>query len=339
MIYILWGKDTFSRDEALAEIEAGLGGEELLSPNTTRLQGKEVTVEGLLSICQTIPFLAPHRLVIIEGFLATFEARPKGKGASTTPEASMSILVAGLAAIPPSTVLIFLEEELSPTNPLLQSLTPLAQVQQFSPPRGDGLVNWIRRRVEAQGEHIAPSTARLLAETAGDDLRLLAQEVEKLLLYAAGQPITEETLKLLVPQTRQESVFALVDAIAQGEGDGAQQRLWRLQAEGAAAPYLLVMIARQFRLLLRIKALSQEGEAPPAIRHRLGLSQFVFGKSWAQARRYSWDRLVAVQRRLLQADLAIKTGREAGALELLIADLCPSEGKRPEARGKRGSYV
>lgn len=44
-----------------------------------------------------------------------------------------------------------------------------------------------------------------------------------------------------------------------------------------------------------------------------------------QAQRYPMERLKQVYKRLLQADLSIKTGRFDGglALNLLIADLCP----------------
>lgn len=361
MIYLLWGEDTFSRDEALAEIKAGLGPglsgsaelaeasaegpEELLWANTTRFKGRETTVEELLGICHTLPFLTPWRLVIVEGLVASFDTAPGGRDDPSAPEASRpsasggraealtATLTEGLTTIPPTTVLVFLEEELKPTNPLLQRLSAsggLAQARRFSSLKGDGLRSWIQRRVQTQGGRIAPAAARLLADTVGDDLRLLAQEIDKLLLYAEGQPITENTVELMVPQTRQESIFSLVDAIAQGQGEPALQRLRRLEDEGAAAPYLLFMIARQFRILLRIKALAQEGQPPAAIRQRLGLRDYAFNKSWAQARRYSWDKLVAAHRRLLQADLAIKTGQEAGALELLIADLGSLE-----ARGKK----
>lgn len=335
MIHILWGEDTFSRDEALAQIRAELGPEDLLATNTTRLKGREMALEQLLAICQTLPFLAPWRLVLVEGLLASFESGSKGAAASAAAEAAMATLGEGLAIIPPSTVVVFLEEGLTPTNPLLQRLSALAgQVQQrrFATPKGDALRNWVQSRAQAQGKRITPPAASLLADTVGDDLRLLAQEIEKLIIYSAEEPITEPAVKLMVAQTRQENVFSLVDAIAQGQTGAALQKLGPLQAEGAATPYLLFMIARQFRLLLRIKALVQQGEAPAAIRHRLGLSEYVFRKSWGQAARYSWDKLVAAQRRLLAADLAIKTGREVGALELLITDLGSASGQQRQLR-------
>ena len=77
MLYILTGQDDFSRGEVLAEIKKGIGDPALLAANTTVLDGAQLTLEQLRSVCETLPFLSERRVVIIEGLLGRFEAKGK----------------------------------------------------------------------------------------------------------------------------------------------------------------------------------------------------------------------------------------------------------------------
>jgi hypothetical protein len=45
----------------------------MLATNTDVLDGRAVTPDQLAAICDTVPFLASHRLVVVEGLLARFD--------------------------------------------------------------------------------------------------------------------------------------------------------------------------------------------------------------------------------------------------------------------------
>ena len=67
MLHILIGEDDFSLRQALEEIKKSIGDPTALMPNTTMLEGSQVTPEQLRAACETVPFLAEKRLVIVEG--------------------------------------------------------------------------------------------------------------------------------------------------------------------------------------------------------------------------------------------------------------------------------
>ena len=73
MLYLLLGEDDFSIHEALEEIKKSIGDQTVLAANTTVLDGQQVTLEQLSSACETVPFLAERRLIIVEGLLGRFE--------------------------------------------------------------------------------------------------------------------------------------------------------------------------------------------------------------------------------------------------------------------------
>ena len=75
--FIFHGEDNFSLREAVAELKAGLGDPSLIGLNTSILEGRGFTFAELQAHCETVPFLAPARLVIVEGLLSRFNPRTR----------------------------------------------------------------------------------------------------------------------------------------------------------------------------------------------------------------------------------------------------------------------
>ena len=83
------------------------------------------------------------------------------------------------------------------------------------------------------------------------------------------------------------------------------------------------MISRQYRLIAQVKDL-KPGLPHQQIQDRLGLkSSYSLNKVLVQARRYTFDGVKQAYGKLLETDLAIKTGRcnDKLAIEILIAEL------------------
>jgi DNA polymerase III delta subunit len=90
------------------------------------------------------------------------------------------------------------------------------------------------------------------------------------------------------------------------------------------------MVSRQVRLLLQAKDMTLRGEGPDAIGRALGLAPFPLRKVLDQQRLFEVTPLEAMLRRVLEADVQIKTGTQEPrlAIELLVAEL--SESARPQ---------
>ena len=312
MLYILFGADDFSLHEELGKIKAGLG--ELVESNITFFDGQQLRLTQLLDACCAMPFLGSHCLIVVEGFVKRFEAGEEAR--------ALKELV---ARMPPTTVLVLIDGEIKRESPLLRELSPLASVKEFSPLKGTALRDWMAKRVADRGGAISPQALKALATFVGENLWVLASEIEKLLLYCSGRRIEEEDVKRVVSYAREASVFTMVDALIEGRASSAAPLLHQLLDEGATAPYLLVMITRQLRLMVQAKELALTGMPASTIKERLGLaSDYMLTKALGQSRRYSMKRLEQVYRKLLETDLAIKRGVWKGelALDLLIAELC-----------------
>ncbi len=330
MLYILLGQDDFSRSQSLEEIKRGIGDQALLAANTTALDGRQMTLDQLRTVCETAPFLAERRLVIVEGLLERFE--PKGKSSQqkrstlvTNQQNEYKSLAAYMSKIPDSTILVLVDGRIGSRNPLFRELSTKAEVKSFPLLREARLRQWIQKRVTEEGGNISPQAVNLLAKLVGSELWIMANEINKLVLFTSGRRIEEEDVKAIVSHAQEANVFAMVDAILDFKAGVAEHSLQQLLQRGAAPAYLLVMLSRQVRMILRMKELRNQGKPKVEIQNRLGLtSEFAWQKTSEQADRYSLKRLKEVYHKLLEADLSIKTGKYDGELTLniLIAELC-----------------
>lgn len=333
MFYILYGKDDFSRHQMLEGIKKEIGDVEMLAVNTTLLEGQQITLNQMTDACSTAPFLSPVRLVIVNGLLGRFESRSTSarrvkrsrKGADLG-MGEWRDLANYIKEMPSTTVLVLIDGEVKGKNPLLNLLAPLARVKAFPPMRDKELGDWILKRVSLSNGTIANRAVNLLIELVGGDLWTMSSEIDKLLAYSTGRQITDDDINQLTSCSREANIFILVDAVLEGKTKLAQQLLHQLLNDGAAASYILVMITRQLRLIVRAKDLGR-GTALSEARNRLGLSSdYGLEKVLKQSKAYNMEQLKTAYHKLLETDIAIKTGKYDGdlALDLLVVELCQS---------------
>lgn len=321
--YLLYGADDFSVTRALSELKATLGPAEELMANTATLDGKELSFAQLKMICDTIPFLAGHRLVIVQGLFERFERRERGPMTAPPKGFAEWEHVGGYTGMmPETTTLIFISGALSPGNPLLRAVQGRITVRAFSTLKGFELHKWIEQHVVDAGGQIEPAAVRLLAEFVSGDLRLIDSEVKKLVLFANGRTVRESDVRALVHSTHEAIIFELTDALVLGQPQ-AMRVLKELLEQGEPAPMIITMLSRQLRLMLQAKSALDAGVEVEELGEILGTtSDFVVRKTRDQVRSYSLEALKAFYIRLLETDLAIKSGelKDELALELFVAE-------------------
>jgi DNA polymerase-3 subunit delta len=326
MIHVLYGADDYSARQALGEIKKGLGDPETLATNTSLLDGARLPLADLRAAVEAFPFFGDKRLIVIEGLLSRFEAKSRAQPPKTGgPESGLADYLSALVSAPPTSVIVLLDGELKKTNPMLKELAGKASVREFPALSFARLVDWIKKSFSRSGGAVSDEAAALLARLVGSNLWTMSSEVEKLLLAAEGRRVEASDVEAMVPASREVAVFELVDAVLAGNAGTAQRCLQSMLADGQAPSYILFMLARQLRLLVRLRSMLSEGMAERAAQARLGVPDFIFRKAVEQAARFDIPRLKALYRLLLDADLAIKTGRypEDIAVTMLVAEACP----------------
>ena len=333
MVYIIYGTDDYSIHEALACIKKGLGDPEALATNTTRLDGGRLTPAALQASVEAFPFFGDKRLVIVEGLLSRYESKIKSsstKGSNKNSENDLASFITILGATSPTTITLLIDSELKNTNPILKALSGTAEIKECPPLALSRLPEWIKKRASQIGASISNEAADTLARLVGSNLWILSSELEKLSLFTTGQRIETTDVEALVSASREVGVFELVDAIMGNHSTQALKLLQGFLRDGQAPSYIIFMLARQLRLLVRAKSLLADGCSEQFIQDRVRLYGFALRRTLDQAARFSLTRLRALHHLLLDTDLAIKTSRynEDLAVSLLVAEACSWEAPR-----------
>ncbi|MFC1951231.1 DNA polymerase III subunit delta [Chloroflexota bacterium] len=325
MLYILHGEDDFSSREAYKQIKAGLGDGDMLSCNTTVLDGQDVKMSALIGACITVPFMTSCRLVMVKGLLARLQGEGKAKGKSKSDGDNWQTVADYIKEMPPSNVLVLLDGQIRKDGAVFKKLKDLAEVREFPLIKGGQLISWIGDRAQQCGASITRSAAAQLADYIGSNLWVLANEIEKLSLYRQGEQITDADVTEMVSYITESNVFAVIDALINRQRSPVVRLLHRLLGDGVAPAYLLFMITRQYRLMVQANDMSTAKVPSAEIGGKLGIrSDWALRKLLDQSLRYTMARLEADYRRILDTDIRIKTGRYNAelALDMLIMELC-----------------
>jgi len=330
LLYILVGQDDYSLSKSLEEIKKSMGEQSLVAANTTKLDGRQVTLVQLRTVCETMPFLVERRLIIVEGLLERFENKSKSsrRKKARYPDRQQNgykALADYICKLPNNVVLVLIDGRVTSRNPVFKEIVAKAVVKRFPLLRGARLRQWIQKHVVEKGGTISPQAVDLLGKLVGGNLWVMANEIDKLVLFASGRRIEQEDIRMVVSYAQQASVFAMIDAILELKLGLAERILHQLLQGGASSAYLLAMLSRQVRMMVRVKELKSQGKPEKEIQNKLGLtSEFAWRKTVEQAGKYSMRRIRKVYDKLLEADLGIKTGKydNALALDILSAEIC-----------------
>ena len=327
-INLIYGEDSVSANDALAEISRDAGPEDLRDVNTAAFSAPDIAPDQLAAAIFTIPFMSDVRVVVVRGLLSTFErgnrgARSSGGARRGDPLGQWAGLADQLPDMPPSTRLAFLDGPLARNNPMLRKLSPIAEVAEFPLPRDRDMPGWIAARARKLNIDLDPRAAATLADAIGRQPRLIDSELRKLAIYADGRQVGVEDVREMVAYVREANIFQAVDAVIDGRTGVALRLARRIMDDGNPAAYLMTMIARQTRLLLVAKDLRAQNTPREDIGRRLRLSGWVLNKTLQQEARLTHERLARMHALLIETDLALKTRpiSEPLAIEILIADL------------------
>jgi DNA polymerase-3 subunit delta len=174
---------------------------------------------------------------------------------------------------------------------------------------------------------IRPDLARRLVAATAGDRALMAQEIEKLALYADAAPdrpreIDHDALDALGAAVDEGDLGRLVDAVMGGRLPAIDDELAQLEAEGIAGIPVIRAMLRRLMLLAPLSAEVAAGNSPSSV-----MAQSAKGLFWKekdaverQLSRWAPAALQTAIDRLIAAELAIKAPATPGTI-LLDAEL------------------
>jgi len=298
-VYLFYGDEDYLLERYLKILKGKIIPPEVEAFDYQELDGRELIAADVVLRADTLPALAPRRMVVVKNPAA--EILNTGAGALITyleKPAATTCLV------------IVINGSVDRRLKLFKKINEAGHAVEFQPLKGRALEVWLQREAREQGYSLAPEAARALAQAG--DLRQARSELFKAMTYT-GEPgaITLAHIRELLPVAAEATIFQLVDALGNCNSVLAISLLRQLLAKGEAPLGVVAMLARQLRLIYQYHLIGDK----QVLASQLRLRPFVVQKVIAQARNFSLISAGQALEELLKVDMGIKTGQgEAGAL-------------------------
>jgi DNA polymerase-3 subunit delta len=296
-VYLLYGDEEFLMNRALARLEAALTEKAGEPPTKVIREAQEVGLADFLAESRAATLWGPGQLLIL-------------RRVETYPAAQLKALTTYLDHPAPRAWVVVLAEGLKAKEVEKHAVWGRMYREEaalgFYRLREGELYQWLSREARLQGKNLTLAAAQRLVEIVGDNLAELNQELEKLALFSGAEPtLTPALVTQLASHSRTYNIFALVDALGEPGFHRRLASLGHLLDLGEPPAKILGMLARQVRMLIRVK--EDAGGHPADLAKSLGLPQGVVKRLSQQAARFSDAALKNHLNALHQVDFHLKT--------------------------------
>lgn len=304
-VYLLTGSDRPKIETALARLRRHFEAEATELTSAQELSGPEA-----VALCNMGSLFGDARLVVVEGIDG--RRREDGRLANAWKAADVKAVEEYLASPAPGTVLALVAQELKKDSALWKACAKRGDILAFDVPKNK--VNaWVAARFAAAGARAEPEAVAALVQLVGDDLHTLANEIDKLALWAGDEPIGEREVETLVAAVAETPTFALTDAWGRrdvGATLEASETIFEREAQPRRniAPRLAGALGNHLAFVRRCQRLAAEGVRARDAASTLKRHPFYVEKVFAQAANYSEEELRDAVVRLAELDHALKGG-------------------------------
>ncbi|HEY9849484.1 MAG TPA: DNA polymerase III subunit delta [Leptolyngbyaceae cyanobacterium] len=255
-IYLFWGEDDFALQQAVANLRESVLDPDWASFNYDKISPEqpEAIIEGLNQAMTPI-FGTGRRLVwLVDTNIC-----------QQCPEDLLAELQRTLPVIPESSVLLMTSRH-KPDGRLKSTklIQKYADVREFSPIppwKTDSIVQRVKEVAQEMGVRLTNDGVEVLAESVGNDTRLLFGELKKLQLFglSVNQPLNAERVATLVTANTQNSL-QLASAIRSGDTGKALGLVADLIDRNEPALKIVATLVGQFRTWLWVRLMMDAGE-------------------------------------------------------------------------------
>jgi len=304
-VYLLAGEEDYFIDRSIELLKKKWLGEDINEFNFTIFYGDDTDPSEIIDAADTLPLLTEKRMIVVKSV---------DKWTSNKKEA----FIPYLKHPSNSTCLVLTSKQGDRRDKLTVAIDKYGIVVECKELGMEKLKGWIRKELRQAGKTIDEQALYMLIEATGDSMYDLANDMEKLILYTHGQKhITSRDIAMVSSKMRSVSVFEITNAIMKGIPQQALMLLHRALEDGEHPVRILYFITREFRLLLKIKALILKGFSPQEAIKKASIPSFKYNEFLKRVNTLSMDTLYMIYKKLISADLALKGGSSMKSVHLL----------------------
>jgi DNA polymerase-3 subunit delta len=241
--YLIAGTDEGKIDAALARLRARAereGGPGALQSFSADSGPGPRDAEALVAAIPSMSLIASRRYLLADG-------------AERWTAKQAEVMIEALAALPPDVTVVLVIREAAPKAKAPRGLPEAVEaaggeVIRYRAPKPRELAGHLVTEAAKRGFRLEVEAARLLIDRLGEGTTRLANELDRLALWAGPDgDVTATDLEAMLADTSEEAAWALTDAIVARDSAAALAAAERLAAQGEAVTPLVYQAGRRLR--------------------------------------------------------------------------------------------
>jgi DNA polymerase-3 subunit delta len=170
------------------------------------------------------------------------------------------------------------------------------------------LPSWTANRFKALGLEIAPDACELLVAQAGESLRDLHNEIQKIITFAPDKKrLSREDIAEVIGVSKNYNIFELQRAIGERQLSRALEITQRMLVVDRQELLIISMLTRYFTILWKLTEAVQQTQNNFELGKAVDISPFFIPEYLAALRQYSRSAIERAFYALCDADVAIKS--------------------------------
>ena len=275
--YLLYGDEAYLKQQYKHNLVKALNpdGDTM---NFNHYEGKGVDVKQLIDLCETMPFFADRRVILLEdtGFF-------KNKSEE---------LADYMKELPDYMCMVFVESEVDKRNRMYKAVKACGTIAEFARQDEKTLMRWAAGILGKAGKKITQRDMELLLTKTGTDMGNLRMELEKLICYTEGRDVvTAEDIEEICTTQTTNRIFDMVRAVTEKNQKRALDLYYDLLTLKEPPMRILFLLAKQYRQLLQVKQFAEAGLAQQEMESKLGVPSFAVRNIASCARAYTISEL------------------------------------------------
>lgn len=327
--FLFYGDEDYLKSHAVKALKDAMGIDEAFEIfNFVQLDVLDYTPDKLIDMLSMPPMMAEKKLVVLSGLnIKKMYRKSSGDEEGAVGEfASLMDAIAHLNEFDYNNFILTLPsgnitDEAGKKAPsgalkmLCERLTPV----KFEAPTPQKLALWALRHFEHHGIKATQADCAFLVDYCEKNMFALANEIEKLSLYARSQGrdhILREDIPNICNSEMEYGAFEFSNAILDGRKGDALSILSVMKFKQIEPLMIMGELSGIFSDLLKIKILLSAGKTPEQIERETGMNAYRVKIYSSSARRMDLSKLQRTVAMATESDLAMKFRFDSGYLHL-----------------------
>ncbi|KAB3530734.1 DNA polymerase III subunit delta [Alkaliphilus serpentinus] len=325
-LYLIYGEEPYLMEDSVKRIIKHLISPDFIELNYTNLIGKDISVSTLIDACETLPFMADKKLVMVKDFEVL-------QGKKKLSDEEEEELIKYLEGLPDTTCLVFYGlPSVDSRRKLVKAIGKYGEVVQINKLKDKELETWIIKYFQKRGKTLPQKDSMTLVSNldyigrnATQSLLDIENEMNKIIAYVGDKERIEmQDIEDISVFKHQSDIFKLLDAIGAKNLKEAMVGVTDILDGGETVFKLMATIVNQTKNILMVKLLMEEGYNSKMIATKIGIHPYVASKAATHSKGFTVSRLKELLNKALEMEYMIKSGKinDRLAFEILIMELC-----------------